>query len=159
MPRAASVDVSRFMGDWYVIAHIPTFPEKDAFNAIESYALRADGRIDTTFRYRDSSFDAPLKTLHPIGKAKPETGNAVWDMQFIWPIQAEYVIADVSADYQTTIVARSKRDHVWLMARTPQMPPQQYDQAMKKIEAMGYDMSKMRRVPQRWPESRPEAGR
>jgi apolipoprotein D and lipocalin family protein len=152
LPRASSVDVPRFMGDWYVIAHIPNFIEKDAFNAIESYALREDGRIDTTFRYRDGSFEAPLKTLHPIGRAKPETNNAVWDMQFIWPIQAEYVIAEVSPDYQTTIVARSKRDYVWLMARTPQIAPQQYEQAMEKIKAMGYDMAKMRKVPQRWPE-------
>ena len=29
------VDLERFMGDWYVIASIPTFIEKEAFNAIE----------------------------------------------------------------------------------------------------------------------------
>ncbi|MFB8996232.1 lipocalin family protein, partial [Xanthomonas phaseoli] len=30
LPRADSVDVPRFMGDWYVIAHIPTRPERKA---------------------------------------------------------------------------------------------------------------------------------
>ena len=30
------VDLERFMGDWYVIANIPTFIEKGAVNAIES---------------------------------------------------------------------------------------------------------------------------
>ena len=34
------------MGDWYVIANIPTFIERDAFNAIESYELDSDGNID-----------------------------------------------------------------------------------------------------------------
>ena len=33
------VDLERFMGDWYVIASIPTFIEKDAYNAVESYRL------------------------------------------------------------------------------------------------------------------------
>ena len=33
------VDLDRFMGDWYVIANIPTFVEKGAHNAIETYAL------------------------------------------------------------------------------------------------------------------------
>ncbi|SOO28817.1 hypothetical protein XAP6164_2770018 [Xanthomonas phaseoli pv. phaseoli] len=31
LPRADSVDVPRFMGDWYVIAHIPTRPERKAY--------------------------------------------------------------------------------------------------------------------------------
>ena len=30
IPTAAPVDLPRFMGDWYVIANIPTFIEKDA---------------------------------------------------------------------------------------------------------------------------------
>jgi apolipoprotein D and lipocalin family protein len=34
------------MGDWYVIASIPYFAEKDCVDSIESYALRPDGKID-----------------------------------------------------------------------------------------------------------------
>ena len=30
------VDLNKFMGDWYVIANIPTFIEKGAVHAIES---------------------------------------------------------------------------------------------------------------------------
>ena len=44
-----SVDLERFMGDWYVIANIPTFIEKNAYNAVESYRLAEDGTIETTF--------------------------------------------------------------------------------------------------------------
>ena len=33
------VDLERFMGDWYVIANIPTFLEKGAHNAVETYEL------------------------------------------------------------------------------------------------------------------------
>ncbi|MCU0934385.1 MAG: lipocalin family protein, partial [Thiobacillaceae bacterium] len=36
---AGPVDLPRFMGDWYVIANIPTFLEKGAHNAVESYRL------------------------------------------------------------------------------------------------------------------------
>ena len=35
IPPVASVDLPRFMGDWYVIAHIPSFPEREAYNAID----------------------------------------------------------------------------------------------------------------------------
>ena len=47
------VDLQRFMGDWYVIGNIPTRPERNAFNAVESYTLQADGTIATRFRYRE----------------------------------------------------------------------------------------------------------
>jgi len=148
IPRATSVDVPRFMGDWYVIAHIPTRPEREAFDAVESYALRDDGRIQTTFTYRKGSFDAKQKTMHPIGRVEDEGNGAVWGMQFVWPIQAEYIISWVDADYGQTIVARTKRDYVWYMARTPQVSEADYQTAVKRIQDMGYDVGKLRRVPQ-----------
>ena len=46
------VDLEKFMGDWYVIANIPTFIEKGAVNAIESYQLDSNGRVKTTFTFR-----------------------------------------------------------------------------------------------------------
>ncbi len=148
LPRPDSVDVPRFMGDWYVIAHIPTWPERDAFDAVERYSPRDDGRIQTDFTYRKGSFTAPVKTMHPIGRVEKEGNGAVWGMQFVWPIQAEYIIAWLDEGYDQTIVGRTKRDYVWYMARTPQVSDKDYQQAMERIAAMGYDTSRIRRVPQ-----------
>ena len=140
------------MGDWYVIAGIPTWPERQSYNAVESYALLPDGRIQTTFRYRHGSFDADVETMHPVGTVQPGTGNAIWGMQFIWPIQAEYVIAYVDDAYQQTIIGRSKRDYVWIMARTPTLPEADYARLVAKVGELGYDTSQLRVVPQQWPE-------
>ena len=148
IPPVASVDMPRFMGDWYVIAQIPTYIERKAFYSEESYRLDADGKIRTTFRYRTGSADAPLKSMEPGGRVVPGTYNAGWEMQFVWPIQAEYVIVDLAPDYSRTIVGRSKRDYVWLMARTPSLPAPELAAAIEKIRTLGYDTSKLRMVPQ-----------
>jgi len=148
LPAVSAVDLPRFMGDWYVIAHIPSYPEREAYDAIESYALAPDGRIRTTFTYRKGSFEAPLKSMHPVGTVRPDTGNAVWGMQFVWPIKAEYVIAYLDPDYRQTIVGRSKRDYVWLMARTPSISEADYAEQVARIAALGYDTTQLRRVPQ-----------
>ena len=87
------VDINRFMGDWYVLAHIPSYVEKNAFNAVESYKLNEDGSIATTFTFNEGSLDGPVKTYHPKGFVIPGTNNAIWGMQFIWPIKAQYKIA------------------------------------------------------------------
>ena len=150
---AKQVNLQRFMGDWYVIGNIPTRPERNAFNAVESYTLQPDGRIDTHFRYREGAFDGELKTMNPTGRVMPDSGNAVWGMQFVWPIQAEYVIVDVDPAYQLTIIGRSKRDYAWIMARTPNIPDAVYDNAVMKLKALGYTTEGLRRVPQQWPET------
>ena len=70
------VDLQRFMGDWYVIANIPTAIEKGAHNAVESYQLNDDGTIATTFTFRDGAFDGEAKAYHPRGFVKDDS-NAI----------------------------------------------------------------------------------
>ena len=144
------VDLDRFMGDWYVIANIPTFLEKDAYNAVESYRLADDGTIETTFRFRKGSFDGPLRSFHPSGYVRDEDSNAVWGMQFVWPIRADYRIIWLDAGYTMTVIGRNRRDYVWIMARTPSLPAADYERIVEHIEASGYDVSELRKVPQRW---------
>ncbi|HEY0561940.1 MAG TPA: lipocalin family protein [Methylophilus sp.] len=150
------VDLPRFMGDWYVIAVIPTMIETQAYNAIENYQLNADGTIATTFTYYKGAFDGPFKTYHPKGFVVKNTGNAVWGMQFIWPIKADFRIAYLDENYQRTIIARNARDYVWLMARTPQISDADYQAMVKFTADLGYDMSKLRKVPQSWPAPAPK---
>ena len=150
------VDLPRFMGDWYVIASIPTALERGAHNAVESYRLDADGTIATTFTFRDGGFDGKEKTYHPRGFVEDRASNAVWGMRFIWPIKADYRIVHVSPDYQRTIVGRQKRDNVWIMARTPRISDADLADLRVRVAAEGYDLTKLELVPQRWPPGQKE---
>jgi apolipoprotein D and lipocalin family protein len=144
------VDLDRFMGDWYVIACIPTLIEKDIYNAVESYRLNEDGTIQSSFTLRKGGFDGVAKKYQPKGFVVPNTGNALWGMQFIWPIKAEYRIVELDEGYQNTIIARNARDYVWLMSRQPTMPESEYEIYVNKIRAMGYDINQLVKIPQQW---------
>lgn len=144
------VDLERFMGDWYVIANIPTFLEKEAYNAVESYRLAEDGTIPTTFTFNKGGFDGPLKEYHPRGFVRDTESNAVWGMQFIWPIKADYRIIHLTDDYSVTVIGHNPRNYVWLMARTPTLSAERYQEALQVIAEAGYDLSELRKVPQRW---------
>jgi apolipoprotein D and lipocalin family protein len=152
MPLAEDLDLDRFMGDWYVIANIPTFIEKGAHNAVESYRLTEEGNVATTFRFRDGGFDGPVKRYNPTGFVSDEN-NAVWGMQFIWPIKAEFLVTYLDDSYERTIIGRSKRDYIWLMARQPELAPEDYQEMLDAAKAAGYDTRRIQKVPQRWPES------
>ena len=150
------VDLERFMGDWYVIANIPTFIEKGAHNAVESYRLDDDGTIATTFTFRKDAFNGARKEYHPRGFVRDRQTNAEWGMQFIWPFKGDYRIIYLDDDYSVTIIGRNNRDYVWLMARKPQLSADRYEEALGVIADAGYDLSQLQRVPQQWPqEDRP----
>lgn len=141
------VDVDRFMGDWYVIAAIPTIMERDPYNPVEHYEKNPDGTIATTFTYNQGALDGKLKVYHPTGFVVPDSGNAEWKMQFLWPFKSEYLIAYLSDDYQHTIVARNKRDYVWLMSRKPVIDQATFNQLVEKTKALGYDINKLEIFP------------
>jgi len=143
------VDLDAFMGDWYVVANIPTVIEKGAHNAIESYHLDDDGSIATTFTFHDGSFGGELKTYKPRGFVSKES-NAIWGMQFIWPIKADYRIIYLDDDYSITVIGRNKRDYVWIMAREPAISASEYAEILGMLESVGYDISEIQLVPQKW---------
>ena len=141
------VDLNRFMGDWYVIASIPTFIEKDAFNAIESYRLDDDGTVATTFKFNKGSLDGPLKQYNPRGFIRDKQSNAVWDMQFFWPFKAEYRIIFLTEDYSQTVIGRTKRDYVWIMARKKIIPDEEYENILNFLREQDYDLKDLRVIP------------
>jgi len=149
------VDIKRFMGSWYVIACIPTFIETEAYNGVETYRLDPDGSIDTVFTFNKGGFDGPLKRYNPRGFIVDSVNYSTWGMQFIWPFKSEFLITHLDPEYSQTVIGRNKRDYVWIMARTPQIPESDYLRLVNDLKIQGYDTSKLRKVPQRWPNEGP----
>jgi apolipoprotein D and lipocalin family protein len=146
MPVVDYVDLDRFMGDWYVIATIPTFLERDAYNPIENYQLDNDGSISTTFTFNKGSLNGPTKIYRPRGFVKDKLTNAIWGMQFVWPIKADYRIVYLDDNYLQTIIGRTSRDYVWIMARTPTISQQDYFNLVGRVDSLGYDLDDLQKA-------------
>lgn len=155
------VDLERFMGDWYVIASIPIdfwfASEAGAHNGVETYALRDDGRIQTTYAFRKDGFDGEKKQFTPVAWVHDTATNAEWRMQFLWPFRSAYLIVHLDEEYQQTIIGVPDRSHVWIMSRTPVLSDARYAELIDIVAGLGFDTGRIERVPQRWPD--PDAGR
>ena len=149
--QVENLDLERFMGDWYVQAHIPTGSEKNAYNGVESYALDDKGRILTSYVFRDGAFDADLEVMEPTGFVS-NASTSKWGMRFIWPFKAEFLVSYLDPEYTETIIARTKRDYVWVMTRAPEISDERMAALTAEVAELGYDVSELRRVPQRWPD-------
>lgn len=150
VPLVSHVDIDRFMGDWYVIAHIPTDRDRASHNAIETYSKNPDGSIATVYTNRLGGFDGEPKRLTPTMTVMPDSGNALWAVRFgwYWPFAYEYRVSHLEPDYSAAIIARSKLDYLWIFSRKPTMSDQQLTRYKKLITSWGYDASKLEKVPQ-----------
>ena len=156
------IELERFMGDWYVLASIPItipfFSEEGAHNAVETYALNADGEIETTYRFRQGAFDGELKVFRPTGFVHDAQTNTEWRMQFVWPFKAAYLIVYCDPEYRHTIIGVPNRKYVWIMSREPTIDESDYEQLLSVVVEAGYDMGAIVRIPHRWPEPEDQTG-
>jgi apolipoprotein D and lipocalin family protein len=151
LPTPEKVDLEKFMGPWFVHGYTPILVDKQAHNAVEHYYLNDKNQVETTYQFRDGGFDGELKSYTPKGfPVEDDASQARWKMQFIWPFKSDYVIIDVSDDYQSTIIGHPSRKYAWIMDRSKELDDKTYEAQLKKLEAAGYDTSVVRRLPQNW---------
>ena len=158
VPTVAAVDLDRFAGPWYLIAHIATERDREAHNAVETYQPQADGSVSMVYTNRLGGFDGEPKRMTPTGFPVAGSGNALWGIRFqlpgtaiSWPFLYEYRISHLEPDYSVMIVARSRLDFLWLFSRQPSMSAAQFAGYQQMIAEWGYAPEALLRVPQCWP--------
>lgn len=109
--------------------------------------MDADGTIATTFTFNDGGFDGEQKIYQPRGFVVDNSNNAIWGMQFVWPIKADYRIVYLEDSYQQTIIGRKSRDYVWVMARTPKISDADYSALVDVVAELGYQPDLLRKAP------------
>lgn len=153
LPTVSSVDISKYMGDWYVIANMPLPLEGDLVNSIESYTWNEkENRIDVNYRGYKKTPQGELKEYPQKAFIHNKQTNAEWRVQFFWPLKFPYLILELAPDYSYTIVGVPNRKYVWIMARKPSMDDATYAKMIEKLVSLGYDTSKVQKVLQSWPE-------
>lgn len=152
----STVDLPRFMGDWRVIANIPYFAERNAFDSVESYALRPDGTIANEFVCRRGSFEAPPKRFTFSAEVVNTQTNAEWRIRFLPFVKVAYLIIDLDPDYQWTVIGHPSRRYGWIMAREKTLPDDVYAGILTRLTEQGYDATKFVKVPQVPPGGAPQ---
>lgn len=146
------VDLSRYMGRRYVIASIPTRLERGKHNPVETYRLDPDGMVRSWFRLRRGSFDATVQQIHWAASVVQDSGTAEWKVHVFHCFEVQYLVGGLKPDYSQVLVVRDARDYLWYMARTSHVSDVDYQAMLTRAKGMGYDVAKIEKAPQRWPE-------
>ncbi|WP_301236316.1 lipocalin family protein [Pandoraea cepalis] len=142
------VDLPRYMGKWYVIANIPYFAERDFVGSRAEWKLRDDGKIDDHFYGRKDGFDQPERHYQFLDSVVPGSGGGEWRVRLFWPIYVSQLTVYVDPDYRFTLLAYPDKSLGWIFSREPTMDDATYRALLSRFDAMGYDTTRFRRVPQ-----------
>ena len=135
------IDLKRYAGKWYEIAAFPMYFQRNCIgDTTAEYTLTPDGNVTVDNRCRtEKGFD------QATGKAwAPEAArNAELKVSFFWPFRADYWVIGLDKDYRWAVVGNPNRKYLWILSRTPQLPPAELEQARQAASAQGFDLSQL----------------
>lgn len=143
---ATSVDLDRFMGVWYVHGYSPTFLDKEAHNATETYELKENGKIATTYRFQKGK-EGTFKKYTPVGKIVNTETNAEWKMRFFGIISQPYLILHVDEAHTETIIGHPNRELMWIMTKSTSIEESDYERLVDLLDREGFETDRLERVP------------
>jgi len=149
LKTVAAVDVPRYMGTWHEVAKYPNwFQKKCASSTQATYSLQADGRVQVLNRCKTDKgeWSEALGAARQIGgptSAQLKVRFAPAWLSFIPMVWGDYWIIDLDPDYQWVVVSEPKREYLWILSRTPQLPAATYQALLVKLDKLGFDLKKI----------------
>ena len=154
LTTVASLDVPRYMGTWYEIAHYPNwFQKKCVADTRAEYRLQADATVQVINRCRqaDGSIAEAVGQARQIGAANSPRLQVrfapawlSW-LPFVW---GNYWVIDLDDRYQLVAVSEPTREYLWVLARTPEVGSDAYAALLSRLEARGFDLARLQRTQQ-----------
>jgi dehydrogenase/reductase SDR family protein 12 len=169
-------NVKRYMGKWHVQANIPTVFDADTINNTEEYTWDEERQmVLVSFKYSnpvktqgddgsDKISPGPVKEIKQHGTLMNACGSE-WALKvkflFYIPVPARYLVIAVDEDveekdkrddddvpYQSCMIGVPDRSTLWIMNRD-ESPMSEESLAAYTLKArlLGYDLSKLVRVP------------
>ena len=136
-------ELQRYLGHWYEIARLDHSVERGLSQVTADYSLRDDGGV----RVINRGYSAANKEWKQAeGKAyfvgPADRGHL--KVSFFGPFYGAYVVLELDqAGYQYSLICGPDRTYLWILARTPSLPPEVKQRLLDKAAALGFDTSQL----------------
>jgi len=151
----ATLDVPRYMGQWYEIAKFPNrFQKKCVAETVAQYTLLTSGRVRVTNRCRmaNGEMDEAIGMAKQMGaknSPKLKVRFAPEWLSFLDAVWGDYWVLDIDPAYQLVAVGEPSHEYLWVLSRTPTVPAPEYQALLRRLELQGFDVNKLEITPQR----------
>ncbi|MDM1492306.1 lipocalin family protein [Acinetobacter indicus] len=152
-PQAVDqVDIQRYAGKWYEIAHLPMyFQRKCVSNISAQYTVNADQTMGVLNSCRIENGEM----ISSEGVAYPQNqGNSKLKVSFLPPglrwipfTRGHYWVLRVDPEYKVALVGGPSTKYLWILSREPQLDEATYQSYLETAKHYGYDITKLIKLP------------
>lgn len=138
-PRVVeNVDLNRYKGLWYEIAHSPNFFQRRCERSTAEYGLLPEGKISVLNTcYRD---EKPLSSIEGTAWAPNPEQPAKLVVDFGFFRKGDYWITMLDPDYQWAVVSGPAKSSIFILARQAPMDPVLLESIIEQMRADGYNV-------------------
>ncbi len=144
----AALDLSRYVGKWHEIGHLPMFFQRKCVDRITAtYTANADGTLGVrnACRIRNGSMQAADGIARKV-EGQPAALKVrfapAW-LSWLPMVWADYWVIDLDADYQWAVVGGPSRKYLWVLSRSPSMRRTLFDQIKERARQRGYPVDEL----------------
>lgn len=135
IPAVEGFEPARYMGKWYEIARLPNWFEKGMTRVTAEYTLNSDGTIRVENRGIKKGRESGVTG---VARLKGDAGVGELEVSFFRPFYGDYRIIRLGPDYSYSVVMGSDRDYLWVLARSPEIPEEEFAGIMKFLRENGF---------------------
>lgn len=146
-----SLDLNRYLGDWYEIARYPNVFQREPEAARQSFQV-VDGKVEVV----NTGFDPKKGSLRAVagktwlpdaaepGKFKVSFAPGLQNKEVLGE---DYWVLDLDPNYQWAAVGDPTRSFLWIMSREPKLDPQVEADIRKRLQSDGWDLKPLQASP------------
>ncbi|TAM59984.1 hypothetical protein EPN52_06180 [bacterium] len=142
------VDLGRYQGRWFEIAKYPTpFQGTCAKNTTAEYVVRNCGGL--AVENRCTTAEGRTRSARAVASVVDDESNAKLRLKYS-PIApaADYWIVDLDQEYRYAVIGEPQRRFLWILARTPALDEQTFEDICSRLREQLYDPARLERTPQ-----------
>ena len=142
VPVVQEFDLDRYLGDWFVIARMDFFWEKNLKNVSANYSLNEDGSVGVL----NQGFDT-VKQKNKSRQAKAsfvrKKDEGALKVSFFGPFYSGYNVVKIDENYKYALVFGENLDYMWILSRVRSIPDSVKEIYLNYAEECGYNIENL----------------
>jgi len=137
------VELEKYLGKWYEIAHLPARFQEGCSDTTATYTLSKNGSISVL---NECIRNGKAKKAKGRAKVVDKSSGAKLKVTFFRPFYGDYWIIKLGENYEYAVVGTPNLKYLWILSRTPQMDDSLYSSLMEFAKSKGFNVENLIRT-------------
>lgn len=135
-----SLDINRYMGDWYEIARYDHPFERGLVEVKATYRMGTNGRIEVVNCGTDYRSER-CRVARGRAKLTPVPGKL--RVSFFLFFYSDYNVMELDGEYRWAVVGSRSAKQLWILSREPVLPGRTLNHILQLVERRGYRSARL----------------